>query len=125
MKKSNNKLIKFTSIFMIVIAAYNFLFKIFLAYQFRIFGAPPYVQIMFFNSFTMLILGIMSIKNYNDSNKNTILCILSGVQTILCLLVIVMMTRLWAYISYSDIVQLLSLLCSLILLIHYIQKSKK
>ncbi len=116
-------LIKYASIAMIVIAALELPFEIYVVFR-NGFSGPAQFTLSFINHVAMLIVGVMGLKFRDDDEKQKMLAGISGMQLILCLLAIFgdrVSISLWATLKNTDVIDWLSIICSVVLLVYYVQ----
>ena len=105
---------------MIVIAGYSLIFETYIILRGGLAG-PAQFTFSFINHVAMLITGIMGIKYRDDDEKQKMLAGISGMQTIFCLLTVVVCNLLWITLKSIGIGEWLSIACSIVLLVYYIK----
>lgn len=116
-------LIKYVCIAMILIAAWRLPFEIYVVFR-NGFSAVADFTIPFINHVLMLVVGIMGLKFRDYDERQKMLAGISGMQLILCLLsVFVGHFSLRGVLKSLGIDDLLSIICSVILLVYYIRGS--
>ena len=113
-------IIKYACILMIVIAGYSLIFETYIILRGGLAG-PAQFTFSFINHVAMLITGIMGIKYRDDDEKQKTLAGISGMQTIFCLLTVVVCNSLWITLKSIGIGDLLSIACSVVLLVNYLK----
>ena len=114
-------LIKYVCIAMIVLAVFGGFFEGYLLLRSST-GAPAQFTISFVNHILMLVAGIMGLKFRDDDERQKMLAGISGMQTIFCLLsVFVDRYSILIAIKTLGIGDWLSIICSVVLLVYYVQ----
>jgi len=114
-------LIKYVCIAVIVLAVFGGFFEGYLLLRSSM-GTPAQLTFSFVNHILMLVAGIMGLKFQDDDEKQKMLAGISGMQTTFCLLsVFVNRYSIWIAIKTLGIGDWLSIICSLVLLVYYIQ----
>lgn len=113
-------IIKYVCIIMIVIAGYELLFETYVILRGGLSG-PATFTISFINHVAMLVTGIMGLKNRDDDEKQKTLAGISGLQTLFCLLAVFICNSLWITMKWIGISDLLSIVCSIALLVYYVK----
>ena len=104
---------------MTVIAGYSLIFETYLILRGGLAG-PAMITISFINHVAMLITGIMGMKYRDDDEKQKMLAGISGMQTVFCVLAVVVCNSLWITLKNVGISEWLSIACSVVLLVHYV-----
>ncbi len=113
-------IVRYACILMIVIAGYCLIFETYLILRGGLAG-PAQFTFSFINHVAMLITGIMGLKYRDDNEKQKMLAGISGMQTIFCLLAVVICNSLWLTVKAIGIGDWLSITCSIVLLVYYIK----
>ncbi len=114
--------IKYASIAIIILSAWELFSDI--STLVRVGFIAHYVfTLPFINHVGMLVIGILGIKLGGDDEKQKMLAGISGMQMILCLLAVFVGNSLLATIKTIGIVEILSIVTSVIILVCYIKEA--
>lgn len=112
-------IVRYACMLMVAIAAYCLIFEGFIILGNGL-AAPARFTFSFINHVGMLITGIMGLKYRDDDEKQKMLAGISGMQTVFCVLAVVVCNSLWITLKNVGINEWLSIACSVVLLVHYV-----
>ena len=113
-------IVRYACMLMVAIAAYCLIFEGFIILGNGL-AAPARFTFSFINHVGMLITGIMGLKYRDDDEKQKTLAGISGLQTLFCLLAVFICNSLWITMKWIGISDLLSIVCSIALLVYYVK----